>query len=520
MNSILLYVIKTGIILATFYIVYQIFFRKDTFFRLRRNLLLIGLCISILLPVIPYSSPFPNHLNGINIESTVKAIPDINYITAQTADISNPSSIRDFDGNSPQIPIGKILLYIYFLGVIMTGSRLLFQVIKTQLLVNISDCSIRQGIRIVRLKEDYLPFTMFKTIFYNPAKIKEEDFKKIFIHEKAHIEQGHYFDLLLTELILIIQWFNPFMWLYASAIKENHEFLADNAVISQHSDKPAYQILLVNQAIGITTACLANNFYSSLKNRILMITKTRTPRLAQLKVLIMLPIFGILLLAFSQPSEYPASPRIQEFNGQKYYEIKGKVMDKETHKPISGAVVLISGTSNGCVTSEKGEFTVEVPDLNSELVFSYINHLEVLIAVKNQKSLTVYLDSGLKSNAKMEIPYRSQGIGRIVWKNDTTFTVKPTPPPADLSIVAKGIVVDKDNKHGISGAKISVIGKNSEVLSNFEGRFKIEVPDFDFKLLVVAKGQSIELDNSDQKAYKSFTWSDKTATFELKTIEL
>jgi hypothetical protein len=473
--------------------------------------------------LIQYHLPFRGSLI-LTAPYPADAITVVTDAATPTMEVSNNPSGQSSGQASASMPLDKILLAIYLLGAFFCSVRLIFQIIKTLLLVRRSDCSVWQGIRIVRLKEDRLPFTMFNTVFYNPAATKEKDFQKIFIHEKAHIEQKHFIDLLLAELFLIVQWFTPFMWLYVNAIKENHEFLADDAVISECSDKPSYQILLVNQAIGTSATCLVNSFYSSLKNRIIMITKSKTPRHAQLKVLIMLPVICLVLFACAQSSEHRTSQNVRELKGQKYYQITGKVMDKETRKPIPGAVVLISGTDNGCIANDKGGFSIEVPDLKNELVFSYINHSEVLLSVKNQRPKTVYLDSDLKSKVKKEIPKRSQGIGRIIWKSDTTFTIKPAPRLSDEPLLVMGTIIDKDNKQGISNGKVSVKGKDIETIIFPDGQFFIDVPDWDNKLVVVANGQTIELDLNfawDKDAIMDkFIGHDKFFIIVLKPIEL
>ncbi len=522
MNNLLVYALKSGIILAVFYLVYQAFFSRDTFFRLRRNLLLVGLGISIILPLIRYHLPFHGSLIPTETPYPADAFTVINDAATPTMDMSNNPSGQISRHAFAFVPLDKILLTIYLLGAFFCSVRLIFQIIKTLLLIRRSDCSVWQGIRIAQLKEDRLPFTMFSTIFYNPAITTEKDFKKIFIHEKAHIEQKHFIDLLLSELLLIVQWFNPFMWLYAYAIKENHEFLADNAVIAEYSDKPSYQILLVNQAVGTNTVCLVNNFYSSLKNRIIMITKSKTPPHARLKVLIMIPVICLILYACSQSSEHKTSQNVQELKVQKYYEITGMVLEKETRKPIAGAVILVSGTDNGCITNDKGGFSLELNELNRELVFSYINCKDVTVTAKDKKSLIVYLESVSGTDARIEIPKKSQGVGRIVWKDDTTFTIKPVPLPMDVNLFIIGKLVSKVSKQAISKAKVSVKGEKDLVAyTDIEGRFYIDVPDFANTLVLEANGLYLELNLYSEQSYMNKSFGrDKLIIVELKTIEL
>jgi TonB family protein len=118
-------------------------------------------------------------------------------------------------------------------------------------------------------------------------------------HEMEHIKQGHTFDVLILEIMTVFQWFNPFMWILKRVIRENHEYLADQAVLKAGISPAQYKHLLLNQAVGFQLE-IANNFNSSLiKKRIKMISKIQTSKYGKLKILLGLLVIFSLITAFS-----------------------------------------------------------------------------------------------------------------------------------------------------------------------------------------------------------------------------
>lgn len=94
------------------------------------------------------------------------------------------------------------------------------------------------------------PFFFLNYIFVNRSLQDSEDFHRMMAHEMEHVKQGHSVDVLLLELLTVFQWFNPFMWMLRRAIRENHEFLADRAVLNSGVSRGYYKELLLNQFAG------------------------------------------------------------------------------------------------------------------------------------------------------------------------------------------------------------------------------------------------------------------------------
>jgi TonB family protein len=242
------------------------------------------------------------------------------------------------------------------------------------------------------ISEDFMPFSYFNTIIINRSNIVKENIDGILTHEMAHIRQFHFIDLLIVELFAVVQWFNPIIWLYERSLKEVHEYLADEATIISGYNKPWYQALLVNQAIGAEAFGLTNQFKNSLiKKRLTMISKIRTSKTAQLKGLFVLPAILLLFMVFAKPAE---SSFISQSKGE---IVKGKVVNTNSNKSMANVSVVVSGTTIGTKTDKDGQFTLEIPAGNTELVFSCIGYNTVKqTIIKNEKLIVKMKETDYK----------------------------------------------------------------------------------------------------------------------------
>jgi TonB family protein len=215
-----------------------------------------------------------------------------------------PEGIQATLDNNPSF--SQIALAIYFTGVIIFLFRFLFQLGQLTLLIRRYGISKRQGMRFVFTDKTYSPFSFFNIVFLNRTDLESIDTQKIIAHEKVHIQQWHSLDLMLLEIITIIQWFNPFIWMYRHAVKTLHEYLADEGVLHSGVDVKVYSALLFSQSTGIQINDQANNFNKSLlKRRFIMMTKSRTQNFARLKLMFVLPLAFSMLLVISCGPDVP-----------------------------------------------------------------------------------------------------------------------------------------------------------------------------------------------------------------------
>lgn len=189
------------------------------------------------------------------------------------------------------ISSSRIVIFVYLIGLLIFSIRFIVRISQIILLIKRSLVEKHGKINYVLLNKYFSPFSFLNFIFINPKHREDAAYDKIVTHEIEHIRQGHSFDVLLLEVLTILQWFNPFMWILKRVIRENHEFLADRAVLDKGINAGLYKQLLLKQTIGFQPV-MANNFNTSIiKKRIKMISKIKSSKVANLKYL-----FGALSL--------------------------------------------------------------------------------------------------------------------------------------------------------------------------------------------------------------------------------
>lgn len=282
------------------------------------------------------------------------------------------------------------------------------------------------------------PFSFFNVVFINPKFHTQANLPEILAHEKVHIREFHWFDLLFTELLTVIFWFNPFIWFFEHAIKQNHEYLADQGVLAQGHSVTRYQALLINQLMGMQIIGITNNLNFALNtNRFKMMTKKKTSRILGIKFAWALPAKALLLFAFAEPA-YKVKVAETENSistiqkGEKEFVIKGKIVRQDDGKPLEGASVIIKGTTIGTVTDADGKFTVTDPNpqvyndlggLGSVLVVSYVGFTTFKMGVAASGKA---LENG-SFTCKME-----EGV-IIIDLPDYKNVPPPPPPPLAIS---------------------------------------------------------------------------------------
>jgi len=195
-------------------------------------------------------------------------------------------------------------LWVYISGAIINILRLFFQLYRLFSLAGKTGINREYGVKVVYTGKSYTNFSFFDIIFLNSSEKDKNKLLEIITHEKVHIRQKHFIDLIIIELMTIIFWFNPFMWFYKRSIKAVHEYLADEGVLKNGYKKTNYQELLFNQTFGIQFFALTNNLNQSLiKRRLTMMSKSKTNKFAILKIMAVIPIAMLLILACARNTE-------------------------------------------------------------------------------------------------------------------------------------------------------------------------------------------------------------------------
>jgi TonB family protein len=290
MTSFVNYLIESGISLSLFALVYFLFLRRETFFGINRWFLLVSIGFSAVLPLlhIPFYTPQPTVLAEVTVTPYVNLLSTITIYGAGFT-----QSAETF------VLTYSLVGYAYLIGVLLFSIKLFIQLFQIWWLIKQNKVIPEGKIKLVVLDREISPFSFLNYIFVSKNLQNTPGWEKMLEHERQHIQQGHTFDVLLLEFIAIVQWFNPFFWMFRRALRENHEFLADQAVISHGTAPSWYKQILINQYIG-DQIVIANNFnYSLIKIRIKMMSKIKSRKIANVKVLIGMVLAASLIAVFA-----------------------------------------------------------------------------------------------------------------------------------------------------------------------------------------------------------------------------
>ena len=207
------YLLKVSICLLVLYIPYLILFRKNTFFGANRLYLLLTLIFSFVIPTLEISQS--TAVYSIVAESTPGTslshyYDDFNSIEAVYHEVNYP----------------LILSWVYLAGVLVFTIRLGFSVVSILKIKRGADIEKIDRFSILRV-DSTEPFSFFNLIFLPKTEINP----LIIQHEKIHIKQFHWMDVVLVEVAAILLWFNPVMIPFKRSLKLQHEYLADEQTI-------------------------------------------------------------------------------------------------------------------------------------------------------------------------------------------------------------------------------------------------------------------------------------------------
>ena len=289
MQEIPIYFLKVSGVLWLVYSIYYLFLRHLTFYTWNRWYLL-------LLPFSAMLLPFAD-VSGILLALGVEPKSFGNIPPVETV-----FTTQEIAGKSG----AEIFAWIFYAGAIILFLRLLVQVISLLRMKKSAELMVNGPVKIYRVNAGVLPFSFLNSIYIDPSSHEEDELKKIIRHEFVHIKQRHTIDIFLSELLVILNWYNPFAWLLRSAARQNLEFIADEQVIMGGVDRKQYQYLLL-KVTGAGAFNIGTQFnFISLKKRIVMMNKNRSARRQLTRFALVLPLLAGVLLAFRSEPEFIA----------------------------------------------------------------------------------------------------------------------------------------------------------------------------------------------------------------------
>lgn len=411
MTAFLLYIGKVAVLLAVFYLFYRLLLDRETFHRLNRAVLLLSVLAAFILP-----------LCEITLYKTV---------VAEWLPSDQDTMPMELQPNAPESGVYSILTWLFVCYIIGVAAKLIHTTVNIFRIHRlISHCEHHMqsdGTDIAVSPNDVPPFSWWNTIVFSRRDYDLHD-SALLTHERAHINGYHSVDILLMEMVIALQWFNPAAWLIGRELRNVHEYEADASVLGSGIDTHHYLSLLMERANASHAFALANSIsQKGLKSRFLMMARHRSKPLRLFKVLYVLPVVGITLALNART--------IVEMQYVQPRTIKGTAETLD-HQPVAGVQVSVKGKEGSTVSDANGEYLIEANN-GDTIVWEY------------------------------------QGETSQLSVNDTVNYVALVTAPSEVKVA--GTVTDEQGKP-VVGAIVKVRDATKGTVTDYDGHYSLIVP--------------------------------------------
>ena len=322
MGVFFIYILKSSVCLVLFYLFFRLLLSKETFHRFNRMALLGVLFFSLLIPCIEVTTR-----HQVEVQQAVLSIEQLLLMAELEATPANVGAVQE----TSAISWVQIVLLVYLAGILFLACRNIYSLICLFRLIHSGKHEkLEKGVTLVVHNQEIAPFSWMKYIVIS-RKDLEENGREILIHEMAHIHHRHSVDLLVADICIFFQWFNPGAWLLKQELQNVHEYEADETVINEGVNAKEYQLLLIKKAVGTRLYSMANSFnHSKLKKRITMMLKEKSNPWARLKYLYVLPLAAIAVTAFARPE---ISEKVEEISAVKVNDL-AEIVEKKSEENV------------------------------------------------------------------------------------------------------------------------------------------------------------------------------------------
>jgi len=273
------YIILANVYLAVFIGFYLLFLKRETFFQLNRAYLLGALIIAFIIPCIQTDWFAPGVVQELKYTVLLKPVTIL----------ANPQA------SSQSLTLNQWILLLYIAGIAVFSIGLIVRLLAVK--------------RFIKIPDGAASYSFFKRIYLGDGQITNQ---AISAHESIHASQWHSADILFVEIMVILNWFNPAMYIFRKELKNVHEFIADEGALKLAASKKEYALLLLSQTFETPINNLVNTFFNQnlLKERIMMIQKNKSRKRALLKYGLSAPLFAMMLIFSSATTANPVSNSI------------------------------------------------------------------------------------------------------------------------------------------------------------------------------------------------------------------
>ena len=386
-----MYVLQVNVGLLVFYLLYRGLLARDTFLGMRRLYWWAAWVLAFLYPLV--------ELGVWGRTETPLQVVMADYAEAMTVVVS---AVAPEEAATWSWQDGLALLWAAGASALLL--RMLVQLAVVCRLARRGRKVEWHGVRVLAVEGDNVPFSFFRWIFVQPGNHSEGELEEILAHEQAHVRQWHSLDVVVSELLCCLFWFNPAVWLAKRCVRQNLEFLADRAVVHSGFDRKNYQYHLLRLSYGVNIGQIVNNFnVSPLKKRIMMMNKKKSRHAGALKYALLLPVAGLLVLSANAEAVAETAENVVAHwtADEGPVRMTGVVVD-ENGKPLPGVTVVIKGSMLGVATDAEGRFEIVSPE-GKTLVFTYVG----------RKTQEVAFDAGT-TDIKVVMPVEDVELNPLV----------------------------------------------------------------------------------------------------------
>ena len=412
--DIIIYLLKVNVAICVFSLMYRLFYRRDTFFSMRRYLIQGMLMLSALYPLVDFSRWIMHNVAMTDIAMSYKnMLPEIVVYSSggEVVEAGASYSLMTF------------FLWFYVAVTCFFLLRTLCGLVRIVWLRLHCEQVMIEGVRVWKLSADMTPFSFFSWVFINPEMHDNREQHEILAHEMVHVRQLHSVDVLIIEIISSLCWINPMVWILKKEIKKNLEFIVDDSVVREDGiDIKSYQYHLLRLARHPSKITLANQFnISPLKERVMMINVKKSPKIRLATYTLVLPMALLFLVANNVGavadrlsksgrvasvvgglSDLVSGVSIEAANVERFVvageenaggslagkradnkkEISGIIMSGKTKGPLAGVNIIVYNTTMGVVSDAHGRFKIFVNE-GDTLMFSFVGYSGLTLVARN-----------------------------------------------------------------------------------------------------------------------------------------
>ncbi len=379
------YILQTIAFQLVFLALYEVLLKKETFFQWNRVYLLGTPLIALLLPFIKIEA-----LQTAVPQNLILSLPEIALGTATNGTNNNPL-VTSAATSTIEI--------IFLSGMVISTLIFVFKLSNIRQLKQKGKQETLENNTVIHVPNSTDAFSFAGTIFLGES-LNQKNKKYILAHEQVHVKQKHYVDLLYFELLRIVFWFNPLVYLYQKRIATIHEYIADAEVLSQ-TEKTSYYQNLLSEVFQTHTVSFINTFFnpSLIKKRIVMLHKTKSRKIQLFKFALLLPLLTLFVAVSS--CEQSQTDNSQNDGLQTIVEIEQVEDGKDYSLDVPFAIIDQAPIYPGC----------ENLSTNEELKKCFSDKITKLISENFDTS--VAKDSGLNGKQRISVQFTINQEGEL-----------------------------------------------------------------------------------------------------------